>query len=254
MWPGDERKQARYRRLFRMLDLPKRSRVLEVGCGAGGASRFLVEAIGDLAMVVGVDPSRLAVAEALRLTPTHGHRPSPLPVFAAMDGRRLGFCDGAFDAVFCSRVLVHAHDPETIVREMVRVVRSGGRMLLVEPDRDGSLTSADFDEVHRVFWSDRRSVNPQIGRKLYPILHAVGLDVQLVEPWLNVSTGPPSEAQVAQIEQELHARRGEWWSLVESGRITADQLQGYVASLRKARSIGVYLRCDLEFAYLARKP
>ena len=253
MWPGDERKQARYRRLFGMLGLRIGSRVLEVGCGAGGALRFLAEEVHCLDLVVGVDPSRLAVAEARRITSRGGRNGSPHPIFLAMDGRCLGFEDEAFDAVFCSRVLVHAYEPESIIREMIRVLRPGGRLLLVEPDRDGTLSSIACDEVNRVFWSHRRSVNPRIGRRLFPMLRDLGLSVEHVEPSFNVSLHPPSDEHVAELERQLAMREGEWWSLVESGRVSVEQFSAFVAGMRRARDTGVFLRSDLEFGYVARK-
>ena len=253
MWPGDERKQNRYRDLFAFLKLPTRSRVLEIGCGAGGASRLLAESIQDATLVVGVDPSQLAVAEAIRITGTGRARKFPSLSFLAMDGRRLAFDDGAFDGVFCTRVLVHALEPDVIVSEMKRVLKVGGRMLLVEPDRDGMLSSVECDHVNRAFWSDRRSINPRIGRRLYTLLDDLGLEVEHVEPSFKLSLSPPGDDQVRTLERELRDGRGEWWSLVESGRITADELTAYARGLRRAVETGVYLRSDLEIAYVARK-
>ena len=139
MWAGVDRgqwgdKETRYAELFRRLGLQSGSVALEVGCGAGGASRLLAQVV-EGARVVGVDPSRLAVDEAIRLTDAAGL--AGRVSFETMDGRRLSYPDGAFDAVFASRVLVHAFDPEGILSEMLRVLRPGGRLLVVEPDRDG---------------------------------------------------------------------------------------------------------------------
>jgi len=253
MWPGDERKQSRYRDLFALLRLSSPSRVLEVGCGAGGASRLLARSVKGVRLVVGVDPSQLAVTEAVRMSRPSRARNSPSTSFLAMDGRHLAFADETFDGVFCTRVLVHALEPDVIVSEMKRVLKVGGRMLLVEPDRDGMLSSVDCDHVNRAFWSDRRSVNPRIGPRLYPMLEDLGLSVEHVEPAFNLSLQPPHDDQVRFLERELRDGRGEWWTLVESGRITADELTAYVQALRRAVDTGVYLRSDLEIAYVARK-
>lgn len=253
MWPGDERKQGRYRRLFGKLELPRNYRALEVGCGAGGASRLLANSVPESRLVVGVDPSQLAVAEASRLTGPDRGQARRGPTYLAMDGRRLAFADGAFDGVFCTRVLIHALDPEAIVAEMARVLRTGGRVLIVEPDRDGMLSSVDCDQVNRAFWSERRSVNPRIGRKLYPMLREMRLSIEHVEPLFHVSLQPPTEDQVRALERELIAGQGEWWSLVEAGRISSNELRTYVASMRRARESGACLRTELEMAYVARK-
>jgi SAM-dependent methyltransferase len=254
MWSGSPDKEARYRQLYGRLGLGRGSRVLEVGCGTGGASRLLARSMPALGLVVGVDPSRLAVREAARAAGAAGERAGAPRVFAAMDGRSLGFCDASFDAAIITRVLVHAHDPQLILSETARVLRPGGRLLVVEPDRDGMLSSVEGDRVLRAFWSERRSVNPDVGRRLYPLLHRLGLKVEDVEASFNVRRGPPSERDVRELEQELAAGEGEYWELVRSGRITAAELATYIRGMREAFESGTYLRTDLEFVYVARKP
>lgn len=52
---------------------------------------------------------------------------------AYYDGRRFPFEDGAFDAVLCNQVLEHVFEPEEFVREIARVLKPGGRLLLTVP-------------------------------------------------------------------------------------------------------------------------
>jgi SAM-dependent methyltransferase len=49
------------------------------------------------------------------------------------DGRTLPFSDGSFDGVLCSQVLEHVFTPEEFLREIHRVLRPGGRLLLATP-------------------------------------------------------------------------------------------------------------------------
>jgi SAM-dependent methyltransferase len=49
------------------------------------------------------------------------------------DGRALPFPDGSFDAVICNQVLEHVFEPDAFVREIARVLRGGGRLLLTVP-------------------------------------------------------------------------------------------------------------------------
>ncbi len=254
MWAENPRKQERYRQYFVGLPLDPGVTVLEVGCGAGGASRFLAQTFPQLGLVVGTDSSWLAVQEAVAANLAVTSNAAAPVRFAVADGRHLPFPDGAFAAAFCSRVLVHAHEPGRIVAEMARVVRPGGYLLAVEPDRDAMLCSVDCDHVYRIFWSERRSVNPQIGRRLYRLLAEAGLTIERVDPSFNVHRQPPSPEQVAEVERNLESARGEWWALVEAGHVSSDDLRAYARSLRQAYESGIYLHCDVEFAYLARKP
>ncbi len=49
------------------------------------------------------------------------------------DGRRFPLGDATFDAVLCSQVLEHVFTPEEFVRELHRVLRPGGLLLLTVP-------------------------------------------------------------------------------------------------------------------------
>lgn len=255
MWAGVDRgqwgdKEQRYAELFRRLGLRRGSVALEVGCGAGGASRLLAQVVKG-ARVVGVDPSRLAVAEAIRLTAAAGL--AGRVSFETMDGRSLAYPDGSFDAVFASRVLVHAFDPEGILAEMLRVLRPGGRLLVVEPDRDGTLGSVAHDEVDRLYWKHRRSINPDVGRRLYSMCRRAGLAEVEVIPWFRVSTRPPSPTAAAEVRRDLAARSGDYWELVRAGLTDEAALAAYADELEEAARSGIYLRTDLEFVVLATR-
>ncbi len=91
--------------------------VLEVGCGAGQCTRWLA---AQGARVVGLDLSvAMLRADAAR---------APLPPVLQADARRLPFADSSFDLA-CSAygAVPFVADPETIMAEVARVLRPGGR-------------------------------------------------------------------------------------------------------------------------------
>ncbi|HEX6199356.1 MAG TPA: class I SAM-dependent methyltransferase [Thermoanaerobaculia bacterium] len=98
--------------------------VLELGCGYG---RVLRELAGEAERAMGIDSAceSLLLAREV-MAGTRGWR------LAAMDAVELGFQDGAFDLVACLQNGIEAFrvDRRSLIREAVRVTRSGGRILL----------------------------------------------------------------------------------------------------------------------------
>ncbi|MCK2214661.1 demethylmenaquinone methyltransferase [Actinomadura sp. ATCC 31491] len=68
--------------------------------------------------------------------------------FVAGDALRLPFADDAFDAVTISVALRNVHDTEQALREMRRVTRPGGRLVIMEFSH---VTVGAFDRVYREY-------------------------------------------------------------------------------------------------------
>lgn len=94
-------------------------RVLDVACGTGILAREAVRRVGDRGMVAGVDLSAGMLAVARRLAPKVEFREGA--------AESLPFQDHSFDAVVSQFGLMLFEDRERAVREMLRVLRSGGR-------------------------------------------------------------------------------------------------------------------------------
>ncbi len=103
-------------------------RMLEVGCGAAGNLRFLLE---HGAEVEGADISPKMIELATRLNAARGVQ-FPLHV---IDGARLPHPDGSFDVVLTVTALQHNHDGpqlDSLVAEIARVIRPGGEAWILE--------------------------------------------------------------------------------------------------------------------------
>ena len=101
--------------------LHRAPRILDAGCGPGGNGAWLAEH----GHVIGVDVSPDA------LSFVRSRRPTTTPVRAGVEA--LPFADRTFDVVAGLTVLYAVTDDAAALRELARVVRPGGAVLLVEP-------------------------------------------------------------------------------------------------------------------------
>jgi len=135
-----------------LAELPVGGRVLEVGCGGGQLAVELAEERPDLS-IVGVDLSAAQVARATRRARGLGERVR----FAQGNALDLDFAPGSFDAVISIGSIKHWPDPARGVAECGRVLRPGGRLIVVEVDR-----GCRFDDA-RAFvarWRMPRALRP----------------------------------------------------------------------------------------------
>jgi SAM-dependent methyltransferase len=98
-----------------------RGRFLDVGCGSGQMVR-LASQLGWDAMGLEIDPLAVKAARKRGLNIVQG----------AAD--QLVDYEVQFDAILCSHVLEHVHDPVKMLRELKRALRPGGMLLITLPN------------------------------------------------------------------------------------------------------------------------
>jgi len=101
--------------------------VLDVACGTGLIALAAAEAVGPQGRVLGTDLSEHMVDAARERAAQRGLRQLG---FARMDAEQLALPDGGFDLALCALGLMYVPDPAQAMREMRRVLRPGGRMVL----------------------------------------------------------------------------------------------------------------------------
>ena len=150
--------------------------ILDVGCG-DGALVFAAASHGAEATGVDPDPAMLAAAR------TRADKDGITAAF--LEGRieRLPFPDAAFDVVVSITVLCFVPDASASVREMVRVLRPGGRLVLGELGRwslwaiirrvRGWLGSATWKAAHFRTGTELRALAKQAGLSVTAIRGAV---------------------------------------------------------------------------------
>jgi demethylmenaquinone methyltransferase/2-methoxy-6-polyprenyl-1,4-benzoquinol methylase len=106
-------------------ELPPQSHlVADVGCGPGNSATYLRDAARS---VVAVDPARAMLRRA--------RRRDPRLLVVRADAAQLPLRSGSLDAVTFHSVLYLMRDREAVLRETARVLRPGGRAVLLEPRR-----------------------------------------------------------------------------------------------------------------------
>ncbi len=243
---GNDAHVARAQEMLPLLSLQAGESVLEVGCGTGVVARELVRLTSGSMQVSGVDPSALALERAATETATAdlGDWADRI-TYRQMAGQALTFRDNTFDAAMCSRVLIHAADPQDIVAEMVRVVRPGGRIICVEPAHQ---FWAGVDDVLR----DKTSAftNTDIGRELPGMLRRAGLDDVTVTPHVFIGQALPD---LDGIRADVLAGRGMIAAAVRAGRCTMTDVEELCAQAERALRRQTFLFCALHLAVIGYK-
>jgi len=119
--------------LIEALHPARGERVLDVGCGTGRLGDHVASLVAPDGEVVGVDPLPLRVELAARKNPR----------FKALVGRAedlSGFADGSFDVVYANSVFHWVADKHKALREVLRVLKPGGRI---------GVNSADGERPHQ---------------------------------------------------------------------------------------------------------
>ena len=109
---------------MRELPLTSGAEILEVGVGTGLTATLYP----DDCRVMGIDLSESMLREAVRHLASHGRRNIQL---WRMDASTLAFPDESFDVVYAAYVISVVPDPVAVLREMRRVCRAGGHIVLL---------------------------------------------------------------------------------------------------------------------------
>jgi 2-polyprenyl-3-methyl-5-hydroxy-6-metoxy-1,4-benzoquinol methylase len=102
-------------------------KILDVGCGTGYGTAYLAETASS---AIGIDLSRQAIRYG---TKRYRH---PGVAFLRMNAESLGFADGSFDFVISTENFEHLRDQNACLREISRVLKDDGMLLLATPNRE----------------------------------------------------------------------------------------------------------------------
>jgi arsenite methyltransferase len=173
------------------LDLRPGERVLDLGCGPGYLAAEMAEVVGSDGRVDAVDPSPSMLAIAGRRERSGDAAPVEL---VAADAGSLPFDDATFDAAVSTQVYEYVADMPQALAEARRVLREGGRLLVLDTDWDSIVwRSSDDERMARVLrvWDDHLA-HRDLPRRLPQLLREAGFGVDrcTVIPMFNVGYEP----------------------------------------------------------------
>ncbi|MCS6937313.1 MAG: methyltransferase domain-containing protein [Candidatus Bipolaricaulota bacterium] len=118
--------RAMLERMVQAAEVSSSDRVLDVACGTGLVSFALAPSVAE---VVGVDISGGMLAKARQVRHQRGVRNVH---FVLAEAEHLPAPDESFDAVVCRFGIHHFVQPDVQVREMARVLKKEGRLVIVD--------------------------------------------------------------------------------------------------------------------------
>jgi SAM-dependent methyltransferase len=154
---------------------PAGSLVLEAGCGVG-AQTVILAGNSPQAAFTSIDISEESLAEAQRQVQEAGFTNV---TFQHADILDLSFLSAHFDHVFLCFVLEHLSDPAGALKALMRVLKPGGSITVIEGDHGSAYFHPDSDHAHRAIQcliglQQQAGGDSLIGRRLYPLLVQAG--------------------------------------------------------------------------------
>lgn len=132
--------------------------ILDAGCGNGRYLRFLLRHADADAHLAGFDFSQGMLVRAR-------HRLATERVgLVAADLTKLPFADQSFDVAVCGWVLEHLREPRDGLRELQRVLRPGGKLLLMVTEKTlGGAICSHFYHCRTYRRADLRAIAAECG-------------------------------------------------------------------------------------------
>jgi SAM-dependent methyltransferase len=175
----------------RLLEITAGSQVLEIGCGSGRYALRLAEQ--TRCRVLGLDVNPLGIRNAKEMAVRV--QLESLARFEECDvSRPLPFDDETFDAVFSNDVLCHIADRVSVLRELERVLKPGGRLLFSDALVIGGLVT-----------KEELAIRSSIG---FYVFNPPGCNEALIErAGLRLLSATDTTESAAQIARQWHDAR-----------------------------------------------
>jgi len=222
---------------YQILDLQKGDCVLDAGCGLGEDLYQMAARITPGGRAVGIDASRHLI-ETARRDPRYG----TLPVrFLQADLRHIPLEDASFTHVRIDRVLQHIEACETVLHELHRLLKTGGKILAYDNDwRSFSIRGTVASPISRLIethWCDSFA-RPSIGAELQKLLQNTGFRSIQLKTFHSVIESFETADSVYDLSRTLH-------HLVREAQIGRKEAMQWIEAARGDPAFCVTLRSFL---------
>jgi len=222
---------------------PAGCRVLEAGCGVG-AQTVILAARSPHARFTSLDISAASLAQARKRTASLGLGNVE---FLQADILDAPFASASFDHAFVCFLLEHLIEPERALRAVKGLIRTGGTITVVEGDHGSAFFHPDSACARaaiacQVELQRRAGGDADIGRRLYPLMCAAGLESVRVAPRMVYADASRPQMVDGFTRRTFTAMiEGVREDAIAAGLATAEQFDRGVRDLhRTARDDGVF--------------
>ena len=207
---------------------------LEVGPGTGSIMRWLAKRVGVKGQVMALDVNPRFVSQ------------TRLPQIIVQQG---DICRGrlprqAYDLIHCRHVLIHTASPKKALKNMIGSLKSGGWIILEEPDFSSSRALAGSAggcqavvrvnaAIHEMFHKLGR--DPGFGSRLPALVQPYGLTQLAVEHEVPISPGRSPIATLMNLSAQQLQKQ-----YLETGKASLNDIRSYRRFTRHANSWAVY--------------
>jgi len=219
---------------------------VDVGCGLAHLAIELAAEVGSEGRIAGFDNSETIVATAIERVAAVGL--SDRITVRQGDATALAFPDASADFVAAAQVYSYVPAVERAIAEAARVLRPGGRLVVLETDWDLCVYESADPALGRRIMEARalHFAHAQLPRQLHRLLRNAGLALESCEAFPIVETQWDPQSFGAGM---LPVLRG---AAIKSG-IEAAAVEQWIADIRSRTGEGEYFFAACRFIFVGRK-
>ena len=222
-------------RVIAEAELRPGERVLDVGCGPGSLDRWLAHRTGKANPITGLDPSTYLLREAAAMVRNEGLE--GVVEFREGSGDSLPFPDGSFDVAMSFTAMQYV-DADQMIREMVRVIKPGGRVgVLARGDDQPTIINAPLRAELKSKAESQRNERPnELGcndASLYRRFHQAGLTQVKMFPQLAIFTTSSDGDRLQDMQDRI------------APALDVEEAEEFQSSVAKAKADGSFFLAEV---------